>query len=311
MCKNCKTHPVITLISGVKFCKSCFVKYFERKVYKTIGKYHLIDKKDKIGIAVSGGKDSFALLYILNKLSKEKLHFNLIVIAVDEGIKNYRDLSFLEKFCRENEIKLKIINYKKELGFTLDELVKKINKTKTKSRLTQLNICSICTVFKRSLMNKLSRDLKLDKMATGHNLDDEAQNLLMNQFKGNLAMSARLGPAPGVIRHEKFIPRIKPLYFMMDKETKLYSQIKKFEIDFKHCPYRSGSYRDEISKIINKIEKNHPGTKYAIVNSFLEILPLLKEKYKDEIVKSCKKCKEPCSSDICKVCEMKSLINNK
>ena len=67
-CRNCKNTPVITLPnSNISLCKKHFNIYFERKVRKTIRIYNMIDKKDTIGIAVSGGKDSMSLLYILNK----------------------------------------------------------------------------------------------------------------------------------------------------------------------------------------------------------------------------------------------------
>ena len=70
-CKNCSIKPVYSQISGVKLCRSCFIKYFEKKVIKTIKKYNLIQNNDKIAVAVSGGKDSLSLLYLLDKYSKK------------------------------------------------------------------------------------------------------------------------------------------------------------------------------------------------------------------------------------------------
>src|SRR3989344_2795034 len=98
MCKFCETKPVITLISSRKLCKNCFIKYFEKKAYKTISQYKLIDKNDGVAVAVSSGKDSFSTLYLLNKLSKERMNFKIIALALDEGIKSYRSLKFLKKY---------------------------------------------------------------------------------------------------------------------------------------------------------------------------------------------------------------------
>src|SRR3989338_2126033 len=126
-CKNCKTKPVIKLPnSNVQLCKNDFIKYFEKKVTKTIGKYKLIEKGDYVGVAVSGGKDSTALLHILNKLAK-KNNFKIVGIAIDEGIKVYRDqtLKDLKDFCRKEKINLKIYSFKNEFKTTFCKLFKK------------------------------------------------------------------------------------------------------------------------------------------------------------------------------------------
>ena len=68
-CKFCKDKPVITLTNNnVNLCRSCFVRYFERKALKTVSKYSLINDNEVIGIACSGGKDSFSVLHIVNLL---------------------------------------------------------------------------------------------------------------------------------------------------------------------------------------------------------------------------------------------------
>ena len=92
MCKYCKTKPVIFLTNNKKgLCKSCFFKYFEKKVNKTINDFKLINPNEKVGVAISGGKDSLTLLYLLNKL-KDKKRFKIEALLIDEGIKGYRDL---------------------------------------------------------------------------------------------------------------------------------------------------------------------------------------------------------------------------
>lgn len=295
-CKSCKTNPVINLpSSNIKLCKSCFSKYFERKAFRTIGKYKLIGKKEKVAVAVSGGKDSFAALYILNKLAEKKKELDVIAIGVDEGIKGYRNLKPVINYCKKNRIKIKTFSFKKEFGFTLDQILKKVN----------IKPCTVCGALRRVLLNSGARKIKATKLATGHNLDDEAQTILMNMFKNNMAVSARLGPLTGVIRDRRFIPRIKPLYFLTEKEVMTFAKLKKFPINFrKACPYKMESYRNEVGRMLNKFEKKHAQTKQSIVNSFLEVLPLLKKRYEKEMIKSCKLCNEPCSRDICKSCEI-------
>src|SRR3989338_10706676 len=123
-CKICEKNPVIKLPnSNIYQCRKCFNRYFEKKVRKTIRIHKLIDKKDVVGVAASGGKDSMSTLYILNKILKPQ-NVKLMALAIDEGIKGYRNLTFLKNFCKANKIKLHTFSYKKELGSTLDKMLK-------------------------------------------------------------------------------------------------------------------------------------------------------------------------------------------
>ncbi len=296
-CKKCIESPVITLPnSNVNLCRGCFIKYFERKVQKTITQYKLIEKGDKIAVACSGGKDSTSLLYLLKKLSSKMRNEKIIAIAVDEGIEGYRNkkLKFLDKFCKENRIELSVYSFKKEFGKTLDEILEGYKGIP----------CSICGVLRRYLLNKKSKELKVNKLATGHNLDDEAQSIVMNYFRRNIKVSARLGPITGVVSDKRFVRRIKPFYFLTEKEVATYAFLKGFMDEFNECPYNVTSYRNYLREVLNEFENKYPGTKHNIISSFLEILPLLKEHYKDsKDIKNCKVCEEPCSQGICKACQ--------
>ncbi len=303
-CKKCLKNPVIKLPnSNVSLCKSCYIKYFERKVKKTIGEYDLIGKNEHIVVAASGGKDSTTLLYLIKKITKVRRDIKITALAIDEGIHDYRDksLEFLKNFCKEHDIELKIFSYKEEFGKSLDEIMK-----------TYKGIsCSICGVLRRYLLNKKSRTLNATKLATGHNLDDEAQSILMNLFRRNMKISARMGPITGIISHKRFIPRIKPLYFFTEKEVTAYAYLKGFMDKFVECPYSSDAYRNQVRNMLNDFEIKYPGTKHSIILSFLEILPLLKQHYKEmpTEIKSCNTCEEPCSQEICKTCQyMESVI---
>jgi uncharacterized protein (TIGR00269 family) len=282
--------------SGVELSKSDFLKYFEKKVNKTISKHSMIQKGDKIAVALSGGKDSTVLLYLLSKLSiKRHNKFTVEAIAIDEGIKDYRKktLDFAKEFCKQLKIKLHIYTYEKEFSLTLDSMIKKSNNAP----------CNICGTFRRYLLNKYAKKLKFNKLATGHNLDDEAQSILMNYFKNNTAINARLGPITGIIKDASFIPRIKPLYFLTEKEVATFAFLMKFNLEYTECPNAADSFRNDIQTLLNDFESRYPGTKHSLVNSFLETLPLLKEKQKiNATLLLCKICKEPSSNEICKSC---------
>ena len=108
VCKNCQEKPVINLPnSNVKLCKNHFIKYFEKKVLKTIRKFKLIEKGDNIGVAVSGGKDSLTVLNILSMIKQRKRIIEIGAIAIDEGIHGYRSktLEDAKAYCKKNNIK--------------------------------------------------------------------------------------------------------------------------------------------------------------------------------------------------------------
>ena len=304
-CKNCLEKPVINLTNNnIKLCRQHFARYFERKVLKTIKDYKLIERNDKVGVAVSGGKDSLSLLSIIKQLKDKIKIFELEAIAIDEGIKGYRDktLERAKKFCKDNDIKLHIFSYKEEFGNTLDNFLKK----------SDMKACSMCGPFRRYLLNKKAKELGFTKLATGHNLDDETQTIMMNYFRRNIETSARLGPITGISKDKRFIKRIKPLYLVTEKEVATYAFIKGLIDDFNECPHSSDSYRGDVRDFLNDFEARYPGTKHSIMTSFLEILPLLKESYKKSIpINECKSCGEPCSQEICQTCKIVEILKNK
>ena len=294
MIKCCNQKPVIQLSAGESLCKKHFVEYFESKVFKTIRQFDLIGKEENLGIALSGGKDSLTLLHLLNKLSKQNPKLKIAAIAINEGIESYREktLETAKVFCLKNNIPLKIYSFEEELGMPLDNMLKVLD----------VKPCTICGIFRRYLLNKKSKELGFTKLATGHNLDDEAQSILMNQFKNNIQASARLGPNVGIKQNAKFVQRIKPLYLCTEKEVATYAFINNLLDNYTECPNVVKSYRAKVRDSLNDLESKFPGTKYSIINSFLQILPDLKERFKDWEVNYCQKCQEPASKDKCNAC---------
>lgn len=288
---------MIRLSSGTSLCKGCFIRYFERKAKKTIAKFRMIGKTDTVVVGLSGGKDSSAVLSIVAGIARNHKSIKVIAITVDEGIRGYRDKTIRDAkaLCRKLGVTHKVYSYRKEFGYTLDQIVKKLD----------TNPCSICGVLRRYILNKYSRKLKANRLATGHNMDDEAQSVIMNQFRSNVETTARLGPVTGVVDDPRFVRRIKPFYLLLEEEVMLYSTLKGLPHPPKRCPYSHTAYRNEIRAMLNEFEKRHPGVKNNVINSFLKILPLLKRHYSKESgkIKTCR-CGEPAAGDVCKVCQI-------
>ncbi len=308
-CHKCNQKAVIALQHG-GMCKTHFIDYFEEKVFKTISKYKLLDHNDKICVAASGGKDSLTVLYLTKKyLERYHLpHEQLFALAIDEGIKKYRakTLIDLKKFCKEHNVKLELVKTKDVFGHTLDQAYPKVNKD------TQKKPCNICGVWRRYLLNKYARTLGATKVVTGHNLDDEAQAIIMNLFKANTSLASHLGPISGLQNHKLFVQRVKPLYFCTEKETRLYALLKGFQVQFIECPYSKEGYRAQILDMLNNFEEKYKGTKQGIINSFLEILPLLKQKElaQESSIKECTKCGEPSNQAACNACKIMEVLTH-
>lgn len=273
----------------------------EDKVKETIKKYKLLNKKEKIIVACSGGKDSTAALYILKKLG-----YKVEGLTVNAFIGNYSKVSLenLREFCKNEKIKLHEASLRDEFGCSLCYIVSIL-----KSKGYKFNSCTVCGILRRYLLNKHARKLKADKIVMGHNLDDEAQAVLMNLLRSDLKLFVRQGIKPGVLKDKKFIQRIKPLYFCTEKEVEKYSKSKKFPVKYGMCPCAVTSYRNSVKNMLNKLEKEHPNIKKNLVNNFLKVLPQVKKEVKNEgKLEYCKYCKEPSKKGICRTCEIIGML---
>lgn len=306
-----KLPAVYKMQNGKLLNKVEFINYFENKVFKTIKKFNLFEKGDKYVVAVSGGKDSITVLYLAQKYLKRKnLHENLIALAINEGIENYREhtLDFLKQFCSDLDIELHVESYKEKYSKTLDSSIKTLH-----SKQKNISPCNICGTFRRTALNVGARKLGATKVITGHNLDDEGQSILLNMMKNNYKVLPRLGPSNGVVGDEMFIPRIKPLYLCTEKEVRLYTILKGFDVGYDECPYSKDSFRSNLADTLNTLEDKHPGVKSSLVNFYLQIQETLRKEYisnEGTSVTHCTKCGEPSQKKICNTCEMLSIIND-
>jgi len=300
-CSFCKKESIYFRINeGHHYCKNHFLNNIEKRVKRTIRINNLIENGDRIVVATSGGKDSANALFLLKRIFESNPKIEIFAITLDEGIKGYRDKSVKksESLCKKLGVKQYIFSFKKVFGFTIDELSKKIKS----------GYCGGCGLLRRYLLNKKVRELGATKLATGHNLDDECQSILMNILKGDLLRLVRTGPIPQIVRHQRFVTRIKPLIMIPENESILYGEINKISAYPKKCSYSvDNPLRGETRKFLNSLEETSPGIKYSLYESALKIKPFIVGKFKQGKIGTCKKCGEPSSQSICKVCQF---LNN-
>lgn len=299
-CSNCKK-SAITFIryNGTHLCKDHFIQYFEKRIKKEIKKQGKTIKNSRIGVAVSGGKDSTVALYVTNEIFSKRANIDLLAITVDEGIKDYRDKSIkvASKNCKILGIEHHVISFKDVIGKTMDKIAKAKD---------ELGECTYCGVFRRICLNKKSKELGVNKLVTGHNLDDTAQSILMNFVNGDMQKLARLGP------HQKvqpgLVPRMLPLRVIPEKEVALYAILKNIKYYDAECPYAISALRGDFRDILNDLELKNPGTRHSILKSYDSIKDLLYQKFPPAELNTCLKCGEPTSQDICKACILKDKI---
>ena len=299
-CSKCKK-PAITFIryNGTHLCHDHFIDYFERRVKKDVKKQGKTENKARLGIALSGGKDSTVSLHIINDIFSIRPNIDIVAITVDEGIKGYRPESIrcAVNNCKKLKIDHHIVSFEDIIGKSLDEIVTINN---------ELGECSYCGVFRRLCLNKKSNELGITRLVTGHNLDDMSQSILMNFVNGDIQKLARLGPhikvQPGLV------PRMLPLRVIPEKEVTLYAILKKIEYHDGECPYSTHALRGVFRDIIYNLEFNHPGTRHSILNSYNGIKDILLDKYPPVKLNKCERCGEPTSKNICKACTLKEKI---
>jgi len=261
----------------------------EQKVKETLSKIKL-DKKSKILVALSGGKDSAVTVYLLHKFG---YHLEAIHIDLKMGKYSKNCLDAVEKLCNNLGIKLNIYDIRKEMGNSMCNIRLSVQSEKS------LKNCAICGVIKKWILNKEARKLRARYIATGHHLDDETQTFLLNILKGSPELNANSGVITKNIGDKKFIPRIKPLFYIPESEIKKYAITHKFPVIYEKCPCAIDSYRIQIREFMKKLSRKQ---KENLIKNSEKFLTKIKKEKKE--IKYCEICGEPARNKVCKMCEL-------
>ncbi|MFX0083796.1 MAG: TIGR00269 family protein [Candidatus Hodarchaeota archaeon] len=312
-CSYCNNLVVIERkYSGEKLCPSCFEKNIEKNLYKTISKFKMINSDDKIIVALSGGKDSYTLLYNLSMIQKNLYNPNqLIALTIDEGIKDYRENSIKNaiEICKELNIEHHLISFKERVGLSLDEIIN------IKKNLPDYKYaCNYCATIRRRLLNDGARELGGNVLAMGHNLTDIAETFLMNILykRFHLIANQYLFKKENSRVDQFFIKKITPLMRIPEEEIFLYANIKKFNYYPSHCPYRERDpiIRKRVLDFIQDCKKSSPEVEFNLLNGFLELSSTLYHQSQEIEYRTCQSCGYPCTNtSICTFCSLLKELN--
>ena len=306
ICSKCGATPVIIKrkASGQMLCKECFIESVTGKVLKDIRQNKLIERGDKVAVALSGGKDSVMVLDILNSFYERNI-IDLFAVTVDEGIEGYRKhgVEIAAKNAKKLGIDHRIASFEEYFGKTLDEIM--YNKSR------QHGACTYCGVFRRWIINRVAREEKATKIATGHNLDDETQAILMNYLEGNIDNLTRIG-VKSEPKNDKFTVKIKPIREIPEKEVGLYVIARELDVHFDECPYSRESFRGEVGRFVKELSGNHPTIMYSTLKGFDKIKPAIKKEFSGKKVNmgNCIRCGEPASHELCRACLFSKSLNS-
>ena len=276
--------------SGLHLCKAHFIEDVERKVKREMRKRLMVERGDTIAVALSGGKDSSALLLMLTRLFRDRPDLTFCAIGIDEGIHGFRaiTLAHAEQLAKRLGVDFHSFSFTEEFGVTLDQIA---------GRGFEQAPCTFCGVLRRKLIDRKAKELGATKVATAHNLDDEVQTIMINYLRGDLQRLARLNG-----RREEFVPRIKPLRDVPEKEVALYTFLAGIPIITVSCPYAQRSFRFSVKGMLNELERKHPGTKYAVMRGYQRLAEFLPHPASSQTLLRCERCGDASASCICKAC---------
>ena len=293
-CDRCQNPIAYTRkYSGEKLCSDCFSNSILRKTAKTISKYKMIQNDELVAVAVSGGKDSLALLKIMNQMASNH-NFRIKAITIDEGIPGYRNeaLDIVEEFCKELNVDFKVYSYKKLFELSLDEALDLRENEKTSS-------CSICGTLRRRAMEYAAKDIGANVIATGHNLDDTLQTFVINMLSGDTSKVGWMNPDTS----GNTLRKIKPFCEIYESEIVFYAFTNDIPFQSEPCPHMNEGIRTEIREFLNSLENQHSGIKNNLYQSILKVSQVVKDSNQKQ-KGVCEKCGSECTGTTCSVCNM-------
>ena len=238
------------------YCGEHFIDHVRTLVRDAISRHAMLSYEDRILVAVSGGKDSLALWDVLLDMGyrADGLYLGL-------GIGEYSDRSgdLVRQFADARDATLHTVDLADEYGYAIPQA----------TTLRNRSSCGVCGLSKRYVFNRVALQHGYDVMATGHNLDDEAAQLLGNVLRWQTPFLARqsvvLPAAPGTMAR-----KVKPLYRLSEREMAAYCVIKGLDYVVEECPMVAGNTVLRYKDALNELELHSPGTKAQFLFGFLD-----------------------------------------
>lgn len=202
--------------------------------------YHMIESGDRVGVGVSGGKDSLVLLVLLAELRKY-VDFHLEAITIDMGLG--MDYSDVDALCRKLDVPYTVV--KTEIGPIIFDYRQ------------EKNPCSMCSKMRRGALNQALLDRGLTKLALGHHYDDAVETFLMS-----LLYEGRISCFQPVTKLDRTrITQIRPMLYIHEKTVDHFAKAQALPVLANRCPADKHTKREEIKALIYELCKTYPDLK--------------------------------------------------
>jgi uncharacterized protein (TIGR00269 family) len=275
------------------FCRDHFLAMVNAQVEKAIRRFHMVERDDRILVAVSGGKDSLALWDLLLGLG-----YDATGLYLGLGIGGYSDRSHdvAQAFAERRRVRLLTVDLAREQGYDIP----------TAGRRGSRSTCAVCGLSKRYVFNRAAREGGFDVVATGHNLDDEAATLLGNILRWQTDAIARQSPA--LPARDGMVRKVKPLHRLSELETAAYAFLRGIDYVVEECPLVAGNTQLRYKDALNTVERTSPGTKAQFFFGFLERgMPLFRSEDRADL-RRCDACGQPTTGRFCAFCRARAQI---
>lgn len=208
-------------------------------IRRCVEDYNMIETGDRIGVGVSGGKDSVALLVFLSELRKYNVcTFDLEAISVDLGFG--MDFSPINNLCNELCVPLTIVETQ------IAPVIFEYRKEK--------NPCSMCAKMRRGALNQTLLDRGLNKLALGHHYDDAVETFLMSLlYEGRISC---FQPVTNLDRTG--IIQIRPMLYIHERTIDNFVSQRQLPVIMNRCPVDKRTKREEIKKLIYDLSMVYP-----------------------------------------------------
>jgi tRNA 2-thiocytidine biosynthesis protein TtcA len=229
-----------------------------KKTTKAIIDYQMIEDGDRVMVGLSGGKDSWALLQLLDVLrQRAPITFSLVAVNIDSGYRDYRH-DVVASTCKTRGWEYRIEHT--SIGEVIDDVLD-ANDTP----------CSLCARLRRGVLYRIAKEESATKIALGHHADDFIETLLLNLFfAGALkAMPAKLVSDDGA--HVV----IRPLVYVGEDEARSYTKECGLPIIGCCCPAcgNLGLQRQRAKRLLIDLETAHPGVKQSMLKALANVSP--------------------------------------
>lgn len=297
-CTKCGGLAVVNMPQHrLKLCEDHFLEWFPEQVAHTIRRYDMFAPDDRILVAVSGGKDSLSLWYVLDRLryKTEGVYINL---GIEHDGYSDRSQEHVEAFAVENGLDYQVVDVAETYGRGVPALI---------STTRGHRMCAACGLVKRHIMNRIAYEGEYAAIATGHNGDDEAAVLMQNVLHWQTGYLRRQAPVLPQV-HPRLARKVKPLCRTYERDVAAYALVRGIDYIQQECPYSKKAQTLFYKDILNQIERRSPATKQQFYVTYLKAKDegLFSEVEEEgRVYHTCPRCGQPTlADDLCAFCKL-------